>query len=154
MITTPTTTPQPLLPETRTNSDVACPPPGHPCNEYATSLPRTAVRSAWAMHDLEEGNLHWSIATQWSLNRISATQISMASNQVTQRIQNKNICKFYNKGTCSHDASHGQYRHTQGILMKMSREILLFLYQKWYKNFMKWHHLNLKKAKMMTKGRQ
>ena len=47
----------------------------------ATSLPWTAVRSDWAMsmHDLEEGNLHWSDATQWLLNRISAAQISMAN---------------------------------------------------------------------------
>ena len=41
----------------------------------ATSLPWGAVRSSWAtsMHDLEEGNLHWEDATQWSINRISAS---------------------------------------------------------------------------------
>ena len=45
----------------------------------ATSLPWTAVRGAWAtsMHDLEEGTLGWKDTTQWSINRLSASQISM-----------------------------------------------------------------------------
>ena len=79
----------------------------------ATSLPWTAVRSAWAtsMHDLEEGNLGWQDGTQWSLNRISASQISMASSQITTATHPQKICKYFNEGTCSHEASHGAYKH-------------------------------------------
>ena len=46
----------------------------------ATSLPWTAIRSVWAtsMHDLEEGNLGWRYTTQWSINRLRASQISMS----------------------------------------------------------------------------
>ena len=79
----------------------------------ATSLPWGAVRSAWAtsMHDLEEGNLHWDDATQWAINRLSASQMSMANFQVTQHHNPKKICKFYNEGMCSYDNHHGAYRH-------------------------------------------
>ena len=79
----------------------------------ATSLPWTAVRSAWAtsMHDLEEGNLGWQDATQWSLNRISASQISMATSQSITATQPRKICKYFNEGTCSHEASHNIYKH-------------------------------------------
>ena len=79
----------------------------------ATSLPWGAVRSAWAtsMHDLEEGDLHWDNATQWTINRLSASQMSMANSQVTQQHKSKKICKFYNDGTCSHNNHHGAYRH-------------------------------------------
>ena len=59
-----------------------------------TLIPWTAVLNAWAMHDLEEGNRHLSNATQWSLNRISASQILMANSRVTQGNQYKKICKF------------------------------------------------------------
>ena len=91
----------------------------------ATSLPWTAVRSAWAMsmHDLEEGNLQWSDATQWSLNRISSSQISMAGTQVTPGSQNKKICKFYNEGTCSHDTSHGHYRHVCSFCERQGKSL-------------------------------
>ena len=79
----------------------------------ATSLPWPAVRGAWAtsMHDLEEGHLTWQDATQWSLNRLSSSQISMATAPTTQTSQPKRICKFFNEGSCTHDATHGQYRH-------------------------------------------
>ena len=79
----------------------------------ATSLPWPAVRGAWAtsMHDLEEGHLGWQDATQWSINHLSSSQISMASSQASHMSQPKKLCKFYNEGTCSHDTSHGMYKH-------------------------------------------
>ena len=57
----------------------------------ATSFPWNAVRTAWAtsMHDLEEGNLTWQDSTLWSLNRLSASQISMVSVHSTQPSQLK-----------------------------------------------------------------
>ena len=63
----------------------------------ATSLPWTAVRNAWAtsMHDLEEGHLGWNDSTQWAINRLSASQISMANSQVTHPTQpQKNLQIF------------------------------------------------------------
>ena len=79
----------------------------------ATSLPWPAVGGAWAtsMHDLEEGHLGWQDATQWSINRLSASRISMASAQNPQTTQPRKLCKFYNEGTCSHEASHENYKH-------------------------------------------
>ena len=80
----------------------------------ATSLPWPAVRGAWAtsMHDLEEGHLGWQDATQWSINRLSSSQISMASSQVPQVSQlPRKLCKFFNEGTCSHETNHGNYKH-------------------------------------------
>ena len=79
----------------------------------ATSLPWTAVKNAWAtsMHDLEEGHLSWDNSTQWAINRLSASQISMANSQVTHPTQPKRICKFFNEGVCSHDSNHSGYRH-------------------------------------------
>ena len=49
----------------------------------ATSLPWPVVRGAWAtsMHDLQEGHLGWQDATQWSINQLSSSQISMASSK-------------------------------------------------------------------------
>ena len=74
----------------------------------ATSLPWPAVRGAWATskHDLEEGHLGWQDATQWSINRLSSSQISMASSQVPQMSQPRKLCKFFNEGSCSHEANH------------------------------------------------
>ena len=47
----------------------------------AVSLPFTAVKNAWAcsMHELEEGNLSWADSTQWALNRLSASQVSLVN---------------------------------------------------------------------------
>ena len=78
-----------------------------------TSLPWAAVRNAWAslMHE-EEGTLAWGNATQWAINRLSSSQISMANAQTSAQPQHfKKICKFYNDGSCSHDGHHGQYSH-------------------------------------------
>ena len=79
----------------------------------ATSLPWTAVRSAWAtsMHDLEEGNLGWRDTTQWSINHLSASQISMSGTQANNSYQIRKVCRFYNEGVCSHDSSHGNNKH-------------------------------------------
>ena len=62
--------------------------------KHATSLPWTAVRGAWAtsMHDLEEGTLGWKDTTQWSINRLSASQISMSGTQASQA---KKVCRFF-----------------------------------------------------------
>ena len=79
----------------------------------ATSLPWQVIKSvcATSMHEIEDGSLTWADATQWSLNRPSASQIAMAnaniaSNNASQLHQRK-TCKFFNKGACSHDSHHG-----------------------------------------------
>ena len=85
----------------------------------ATSLSWQAVCSAWAtsMHELKEGSLTWADATQWALNRLSASQIAMANSHITSATSHKNqlpqkkICKYFNEGSCSHDNNHGTYRH-------------------------------------------
>ena len=81
----------------------------------ATSLPWQAVRSAWgnSMHEIEQGSLQWSDATQWALNRLSTSQIAMANaSQVSsQTTTQKKVCKYYNEGVCSHEGNHGQFRH-------------------------------------------
>ena len=78
----------------------------------ATSLPWAAVRNAWAssMREVEEGTLAWGNATQWAINRLSSSQISMANAQTSAQPQQfKKICKFYNDGSCCHDGHHGWY---------------------------------------------
>ena len=73
-----------------------------------TSRARTAVGGeAWAtsMHDLDKHHLGSS------LNHLSASQISMVTSQIYQPPQHKKLCKFFNKGSCSHEPSHGQYKH-------------------------------------------
>ena len=47
------------------------------------SLPWQAVRAAWAvsMTDIEEGRLSWADSTQWSLNRISNSQLAVFNSQ-------------------------------------------------------------------------
>ena len=80
----------------------------------ATSLPWAAVTNAWAslMYKVEEGNLELGNATQWAINRLSSSQISMANAQTSAQPQQfKKICKFYNEGSCYHDGHHGQYLH-------------------------------------------
>ena len=85
----------------------------------ATSLPWVAVRNAYSssMHDVEEGILTWDNTTQWSLNRLSASQIAMNSqanfSQSTggSQTSTKRPCRYYNDGSCSHELHHGQYRH-------------------------------------------
>ena len=70
----------------------------------ATSLPWQAVRNAWAhsMHDVEEGRLTWADNTQWSLNRLSNSQIAMSMCKLYHRRKYVNITMRANvlmKGT-------------------------------------------------------
>ena len=54
----------------------------------ATFLPWVAVRSAYAnsMHEMEQGTLSWDDQTQWSLNRLSASQIAMTNANISDPI--------------------------------------------------------------------
>ena len=97
----------------------------------ATSLPWQAVRSAWAtsMHELEEGSLTWADATQWALNRLSASQIAMANSNITSATphnnytQQKKVCKYFNEGSCSYDNNHGIYRHICVFCARQGRNL-------------------------------
>ena len=86
----------------------------------AASLPFTALKNAWAcsMHDLEEGNLSWGDATQWALNRLSASQVSIINLRSTSQ---KNSCHYFNESTCSHDTHHGWYRHMCSFCLQQGR---------------------------------
>ena len=88
----------------------------------ATSLPWPAVRGAWAasMHEIEEGTLSWENTTQWSLNRLSASQLAMTN--ITSAPQGRKQCKYFNEGTCSHESSHGNYLHTCSYCSKQGRQ--------------------------------
>ena len=67
-----------------------------------TSLPFAAVINEWtsSMHDLEEGDLTWGDVTQWALNRLTASQVSLINSQSTAE---KKPCCYFNEGSCSHD---------------------------------------------------
>ena len=86
----------------------------------AASLPFTAVKNAWAcsMHDLEEGNLSWADSTQWAINRLSASQVSLVN---SQSVSQKRLCRYYNEGSCSHDGHHGLYKHNCSFCSKQGR---------------------------------
>ena len=88
----------------------------------AASLPWPVVRKAWAVsiHEVEEGSLDWSRTTQWSLNRLSTSQLAMASGNNTQP---KKPCKFYNDGSCSHEGNHGNYLHVCSFCNKQGRNL-------------------------------
>ena len=80
----------------------------------AVSLPWAAVRAAWAvsMTDIEEGRLAWNDSMQWSLNRISNSQLAMHnSNTAATGGQKVKICKFFNEGSCTNEGHHGIYKH-------------------------------------------
>ena len=92
----------------------------------AISLPWSAVRSAWAvsMTEIEEGRLLWSDSMQWSLNRISNSQLAVLnSNSVVPSGQKIRICRFYNEGSCNNDTHHGAYRHFCSICYKQGRSL-------------------------------
>ena len=86
----------------------------------AVSLPFTAVKNAWAcsMHELEEGNLSWADSTQWALNRLSASQVSLVN---AQSVSQKRLCRYYNEGSCSHDGHHRLYKHSCSFCSKQGR---------------------------------
>ena len=92
----------------------------------ASSLPWPVVRGAWAMsmHEVEDGCLGWNDATQWSLNRLSASQISMVNQQT---VPQKKVCCYYNEGSCSHDGHHGQFLITVLSVLNM---VIMFLIQR------------------------
>ena len=92
----------------------------------ATSLPWSTVRSAWAtsMHEVEQGTLSWADTTQWAINRLSASQVAMVnSNTVVQNHQRTRTCRYYNEGSCNHEASHGQYKHVCSFCAKQGRSL-------------------------------
>ena len=76
------------------------------------------------MHEIEQGTLSWEDNVQWSLNRLSASQIALANahtvNQPSLQRKDK-ICKFYNQGSCSHESSHGNFRHHCSFCAKLGR---------------------------------
>ena len=60
----------------------------------AVLLPWQAVRSAWAV-SMTEGWLGWADATQWSLNRISSSQLAVMNSQNASSVSQKiRICKL------------------------------------------------------------
>ena len=80
----------------------------------AVSLPWPVVRLAWAvsMSDIEEGRLGWADVMQWSLNRISNSQLTMHNTQSVAASGSKvRICRYFNEGTCTSEGHHGTYNH-------------------------------------------
>ena len=88
----------------------------------AVSIPFTSVKNAWAcsMLELEEGNLAWSDCTQWALNRLSASQVSLISSHSAPSSLKK-FCKYFNKGSCTHKGHHGLYKHNCSFCGRQGR---------------------------------
>ena len=92
----------------------------------AVSLPWPVVRSAWAvsMFDLEEGRLGWADAMQWSLNRISNSQLAMHNTQSVATSGSKvRICRYFNEGTCTSEGHHGTYKYFCAFCYKQGRSL-------------------------------
>ena len=91
----------------------------------AVSLPWVAVRAAWAasMTQVEEGRLSWANETQWSLNRIGASQVAVLNGQSVTNQQKVRVCKYYNEGTCVQDGNHGSYRHICSACFRNGRSL-------------------------------
>ena len=90
------------------------------------SLPWPVVRSAWAvsMTDIEEGRLGWTNSMQWSLNRISNSQLAMHNTQsVVTSAPNVRICHYFNEGTCTSEGHHGTYKHFCAHCYKQGRSL-------------------------------
>ena len=85
-------------------------------NSYATS-----------MHKIEEDTLQWDNSTQWALNLLRASQVTMNSQAITHYNPTgqplRRPCHYYNEGNCSHDTHHGHYRHVCSICSKSGRAI-------------------------------
>ena len=84
------------------------------------------MRSAWAvsMTDIEEGRLGWADSMQWSINRISNSQLAMHNVQTLAPSGNKvRICRFFNEGTCNSEGHHGTYKHFCAHCFKLSRSL-------------------------------
>ena len=92
----------------------------------AASLPWPTVRAAWAssMHQIEEGDLTWPNATQWAINRLSASQIALSHAQHSgPPISTRRTCKYFNEATCSHEGHHGSYSHFCSFCLKQGRQL-------------------------------
>ena len=92
----------------------------------AVSLPWPVVRSAWAvsMTDIEEGRLSWADSMQWSLNRISNSQLAMHNTQSVNPLGSKTrICRYFNEGSCSSEGHHGTYKHFCNFCYKQGRSL-------------------------------
>ena len=88
----------------------------------ASSLPWPVVRGARAMsmHEVEDGRLGWNDIMQWSLNHLSASQISMVNQQAAPQ---RKVCCYYNEGLCSHDDLRGQFRLNCSFCAKHGRYV-------------------------------
>ena len=73
-----------------------------------------------SMHEVEDGRLRWNDPTQWSLNRLGASQISMVNQQTAPQ---RKVCRYYNEGSCSHDGHDGQFRHNCSFCAKHGRYV-------------------------------
>ena len=92
----------------------------------AASLSWPTVRAAWAssMHQIEEGDLTWPNATQWAINRLSASQIALAHTQPQgPPTSGKRMCRYFNEGTCSHEGHHGNYSHFYSFCSKQGKSL-------------------------------
>ena len=92
----------------------------------AVSLLWPAVRSAWAvsMTDIEEGRLSWADSMQWSINRISNSQLAMHNTQSVAASGAKvRICRYFNEGTCTSETHHGAYKHYCSHCYKQGRSL-------------------------------
>ena len=77
------------------------------------------------MTEVEEGRLGWADSTQWSLNRISNSQLAVMNSQNASSISQKiRICKFFNEGTCSSEEHHGSYKHFCANCYKQRRSLV------------------------------
>ena len=92
----------------------------------ATSLPWQAVGMAYAhsMHEVEQGTLSWENNMQWSLNRLSSSQVAMANaSRVHSQQHARKSCKYFNEGSCTYNSSHGQYKHTCSFCSRMGKHL-------------------------------
>ena len=74
--------------------------------------PLAAVRAAWAvsMTEVEEGRICWDDTTQWSLNRVSSSQIVVLNSQNLNTATSKTrVCNFFNDGSCNSDSHISAY---------------------------------------------
>ena len=91
------------------------------------SLPWQVVRSAWAvsMTEIEEGHLGWADSTQWSLIRISNSQLAVMNSQnASSMAQKTRICKCFNEGTCTSEGHHRSYKHFCANCYKQGRSLV------------------------------
>ena len=90
------------------------------------SVPWPVGRSAWAVSvsDIEEGRLGWADTMQWSLNRISNSQLAMHNTQSVAASGSKvRICRYFNEGTCTSEGHHGTYKHFCAFCYKQGRSL-------------------------------